>query len=57
MNWYIIIPVGILAFGLIYFLLTRNQKDEKEFEDKLNEDYPKENKATNDDQLIDEVTK
>lgn len=57
MNWYIIIPVGIIALGLIYFLLTRNQKDEKEFEGELNEDYPKENKAANDDQLIDEVTK
>jgi preprotein translocase subunit YajC len=57
MNWYIIIPVGIIALGLIYFLFVRNQKDEKEFEGELKEDYPKGDTKANDDQSIDEVTK
>ena len=41
MNWLIIIIVGILAIALIVFLVIRNQKDEKEFEKELNNDYPK----------------
>lgn len=41
MNWIIIIIVGILAIALIAFLVIRNQKDEKEFENELDNDYPK----------------
>ena len=41
MNWLIIIIVGILAIALIVFLVIRNQKDEKEFEKELDNDYPK----------------
>lgn len=41
MNWNIIIIVGILALALIIFLVNRNLKDEKSFENQLNEDYKK----------------
>lgn len=41
MNWLIIIVVGILAIALIIFLVIRNQKDEKEFIEELNNDYPR----------------
>jgi hypothetical protein len=41
MNWYILIPVGIVAIALLIFLVKRNMKDEKVFEKQLNEDYPK----------------
>jgi large-conductance mechanosensitive channel len=43
MNWLIIIIVGILAIALIVFLVIRNQKDEKEFEKELDNDYTKPN--------------
>ena len=33
MNWAIILPFGILAIALIVFLIKRNQKDEKDFEE------------------------
>ena len=41
MNWLVIIIVGILAIALIVFLIRRNQKDEKQFEKQLDNDYPK----------------
>ena len=41
MNWLVLIPVGIAAIALIIFLVVRNQKDEKAFENQLNNDYPK----------------
>jgi preprotein translocase subunit YajC len=41
MNWTIVIIVSILALGLIFFLIIRNQKDEKDFEETLNNDFPK----------------
>ncbi|MDZ4795698.1 MAG: hypothetical protein SGI83_15575 [Bacteroidota bacterium] len=41
MNWLVLIPVGIAAIALIVFLIVRNQKDEKAFENKLNNDYRK----------------
>ena len=40
MNWLILIIFGILAISLIVFLVVRNQKDEKDFEKELNNDYP-----------------
>ena len=41
MNWYILIPFGIAAIALIIFLIVRNRKDEKKFEQHLNDDYRK----------------
>lgn len=41
MNWFIIIPVGIAVIALLYFVTRRNFKDEKKFEDQLNQNYPK----------------
>jgi low affinity Fe/Cu permease len=41
MNWPVIIIVSIAAIALLVFLIIRNQKDEKDFEDQLNNDYPK----------------
>ncbi|MEP7322915.1 MAG: hypothetical protein ABI761_13400 [Saprospiraceae bacterium] len=41
MNWNIIIVVGVIALALIIFLVNRNLKDEKSFENQLNEDYRK----------------
>ncbi len=41
MNWTVIIVVGIAAIILIIFLVWRNQKDEKDFEQQVNNDYPK----------------
>ena len=41
MNWSLIVPFGIAAIALIVFLVVRNQKDEKKFEDQLKNDYPK----------------
>jgi preprotein translocase subunit YajC len=38
MNWTVIIIVGVLTIGLIVFTIVRNQKDEKEFEQGLNND-------------------
>ncbi len=56
MNWTIILIVGILAIALLVFLIFRNQKDETDFEKKLNNDYTKP-KDENDDIDIDEITK
>jgi hypothetical protein len=56
MNWLIVIIVGILAISLIVFLVIRNQKDEKEFEKELDNDYPKpksENRGIENDELTD----
>lgn len=41
MNWFFIIIVGIAVIALIIFLIVRNVKDEKVFEDQLNNDYQK----------------
>lgn len=41
MNWSIVIIAGVLGIALIAFLIVRNQKDEKEFEKELNNDYTK----------------
>lgn len=51
MNWTIIIIVGVLALGILVFTIIRNQKDEKDFEEKINNNYPKsiDQKGENDD--------
>ena len=41
MNWLFLILFGFAAIVLIVFLIRRNQKDEKNFEKQLNEDYHK----------------
>ncbi len=41
MNRIVIIIVGILVTGLVVLIIIRNQKDKKELENKLNNDYPK----------------
>lgn len=56
MNWALIIVVGIAAIALIVFLIVRNQKDEKQFEDQVKDDYPK-TKDEEGDIEIDEVMK
>ncbi len=56
MNWPVLIIFGILAIALIVFLVVRNQKDEKVFEDQLKNDYHK-TKDEEGDAEIDKVTK
>jgi FtsZ-interacting cell division protein ZipA len=41
MNWTVIVIVGIALIALIVFLVRRNAKDEKEFEQQQNNDYHK----------------
>ncbi|MGA9211838.1 hypothetical protein [Kaistella sp.] len=48
MSWSILIIFGVFAIALLVFLIIRNQKDEKEFEKELNDDYPKPMKEDND---------
>ena len=56
MNWFVLIPVFFGAVALIVFLVTRNIKDEKNFEDQLKNDYRKPKNDT-DDVEVDEVMK
>jgi hypothetical protein len=39
MNWPLIILLGIAVTAFIIFVLRRNLKDEKDFEDMLKNDY------------------
>ena len=41
MNWFVLIPVGTVLIALVTFLVMRNVKDERKFEQQLNDDYPK----------------
>lgn len=56
MNWPIIIVVGVVVIALIVFLVMRNQKDEKQFEQQIKNDYTKA-KDEEGDAEIDEVLK
>ncbi len=56
MNWPLIIVFGIAVTALIIFLVKRNIKDEKVFEDQLNNDFKK-SKDEEGDAEIDEVMK
>ena len=56
MNWPVLIPLGIAALALIVFLVWRNLKDEKQFENQLKNDYPK-SKDEEGDTEIDQITK
>ena len=39
MNWPLIIVLGIAVIAFIIFVLRRNLKDEKDFEDTIKNDY------------------
>lgn len=41
MNWPLILIVGIVALALIFFLVRQNMKDEKNFENQIENDYHK----------------
>lgn len=41
MNWILLTIFGIAAIALVVFLVLRNRKDEKDFEEQVNNDYPK----------------
>ncbi|HZF65659.1 MAG TPA: hypothetical protein VEZ55_14290 [Chitinophagaceae bacterium] len=41
LNWSILVIVGVLLLALVIFTIVRNQKDEKDLENKLNNDYRK----------------
>lgn len=56
MNWIALTFFGIAAVALIAFLVVRNQKDEKVFEDQINNDYHK-TKDEEGDAEIDKVSK
>jgi FtsZ-interacting cell division protein ZipA len=51
MNWTILIIVGILALVLIVFTTIRNQKDKKDLEKELNDDYSKLNEDLEEDEF------
>lgn len=55
MNWTAIILVGIGALALIVFLVIRNMKDEKQFEDQLKNDYRKPKGDKDDVEIEDEM--
>ena len=56
MNIPVLILVGIVFVGLVIFLVLRNQKDKKQLEEKLNNDFHK-SKEEEGDIDIDEVMK
>jgi len=56
MNIPVLILVGIVLVGLVIFLVLRNQKDKKQLEEKLNNDFHK-SKEEEGDIEIDEVMK
>jgi len=56
MNIPVLILVGIVLVGLVIFLVLRNQKDKKQLEEKLNNDFHK-SKEEEGDIDIDEVMK
>jgi hypothetical protein len=56
MNWIVLTIFGVAAVALISFLVLRNRKDEKDFEEQVNNDYHK-TKDEEGDVEIEEVTK
>ncbi len=56
MNWPIVIFVGIAVIALIIFLVVRNNKDEKVFEEQLNSDFTKPKEESEEDE-IDKIVK
>lgn len=57
MNWLLLVPVALALIALIIFIIKRNKKDEKEFEQQMNEDYPKPKADGNDVDTGEEVIK
>jgi hypothetical protein len=51
MNWPFIIFFGIAVIALIIFLVIRNRKDEKIFEDQVNNDFPISQDEKRDDEI------
>lgn len=51
MNWTILIIVGVLAIVLLVFTTIRNQKDKKDLEKELNDDYSKLNEDLEEDEF------
>ena len=41
MNWFVITIIVIFGIAIVVFTIIRNQKDEINFEEKSNSDYPK----------------
>ena len=56
MNWPVLIVFGALVLILIIFLVAKNQKDEKKFEEDAKNDYTKPRDEHGDEE-IDETTK
>ena len=56
MNIPVLILVGIVLVALVIFLVLKNQKDKRQLEEKLNNDFPK-SKEEEGDIEIDEVMK
>jgi hypothetical protein len=54
MNWPILILFGMAAISFVVWLTIRNQKDEKEFEQQLNNDIKKDH-SDSDDPETDEI--
>ncbi len=54
MNWFVIVIVGIIVIALVVFTIIRNQKDKNEFEQQINNDYPKKKDAENDVEIDEE---
>lgn len=48
MNWPLLVLLGIIAASLIVFLIVRNMRDAKKFENQLNRNYPKPRKDEED---------
>jgi len=48
MNWPVIIIVAIAVLALLIFLVKRNMKDEKDFENQIKNDYHKTKDAEGD---------
>lgn len=42
MNWTVIVIAGVVVIAFMVFTTIRNQKDRRELEQKLNNNYPKE---------------
>lgn len=56
MNWLTITAIAVPAIILVVFLIVKNQKDEKEFEEELKDDYIKPRNEEGDIE-VDELTK
>lgn len=51
LNWLIFVILGVGLIILLIFLFRRNQKDRRNFEQKLNRDYKKPDRHENQDDI------